>query len=116
LRALYYFNKLVQRLKMDKDMIEPNSAIPQFIADYANMSYKEYEKYHALAVPTSATTNDVNVYATTFAKLDVKEFSTETITALRNALNYGDVVVKCGHCGQWGAVKTACKHCGAPVG
>lgn len=26
------------------------------------------------------------------------------------------VVVKCDHCGQWCAVKTACKHCGAPVG
>lgn len=26
-----------------------------------------------------------------------------------------DVIVKCSHCGQWGAVKTACKTCGAPV-
>jgi hypothetical protein len=24
-------------------------------------------------------------------------------------------VVECGHCGQWGARKCACKHCGAPV-
>jgi len=27
-----------------------------------------------------------------------------------------EVIVKCGHCGQWGAVKTQCKHCGAAVG
>jgi len=24
-------------------------------------------------------------------------------------------IVKCGHCGQWGARKCACKYCGAPV-
>lgn len=24
-------------------------------------------------------------------------------------------LVKCGHCGQWAAVFTACSHCGAPV-
>jgi len=23
--------------------------------------------------------------------------------------------VKCGHCGQWGARKCACKSCGAPI-
>lgn len=27
----------------------------------------------------------------------------------------GDVIVKCGHCGQWAAVKTSCRYCGAPV-
>lgn len=27
----------------------------------------------------------------------------------------GRVIVKCVHCGQWGARKTVCKHCGAPV-
>ncbi len=27
----------------------------------------------------------------------------------------GQVVVKCGHCGQWGARKCACKFCGAPI-
>ena len=29
--------------------------------------------------------------------------------------NQGDVVVKCSHCGQWAAKKTACKYCGALV-
>ena len=26
-----------------------------------------------------------------------------------------NVVIRCAHCGQWGAVKCACKHCGAPM-
>jgi hypothetical protein len=25
-------------------------------------------------------------------------------------------IVKCSYCGQWAAARTACKHCGAPVG
>ena len=29
--------------------------------------------------------------------------------------NPGKVIVKCSHCGQWAAKKTACKYCGAPV-
>jgi hypothetical protein len=32
-----------------------------------------------------------------------------------DALFPGNVIVKCGHCGQWSARKTECKHCGAPV-
>lgn len=28
----------------------------------------------------------------------------------------GAVIVKCAHCGQWAARKTACGSCGAPVG
>jgi hypothetical protein len=27
----------------------------------------------------------------------------------------GKVIVKCRHCGQWAARKTACGYCGAPV-
>lgn len=27
----------------------------------------------------------------------------------------GNVIVKCSHCLQWGAVKTVCKHCGTPI-
>lgn len=27
-----------------------------------------------------------------------------------------EVIIKCQNCGQWGAKKTACKHCGGPVG
>jgi len=27
----------------------------------------------------------------------------------------GNVIVKCSHCGQWAASKTACVGCGAPV-
>lgn len=44
-----------------------------------------------------------------------EKFSPETITALKKALGYGDVIVKCPACGQWGATKTACKHCGYPI-
>ena len=48
-------------------------------------------------------------------RLDVESFSSKTIDALKSALGYGDVVVKCRACGQWGAVKTACCHCGSPI-
>lgn len=34
---------------------------------------------------------------------------------IKDALGYGTAVVKCKHCGQWAAIKTACVHCGAPV-
>jgi len=36
--------------------------------------------------------------------------------SLEKFLAPAEVIVKCGHCGQWGAVKTQCKHCGAAVG
>lgn len=49
------------------------------------------------------------------AELSITQFSPETIEALKNALGYGDVVVKCGWCGQWGAVKTTCKYCGQAI-
>ena len=48
--------------------------------------------------------------------LHVDKFSPETIEGLRKALDYGDVIVKCSHCCQFGAVKTACRFCGAPIG
>lgn len=28
---------------------------------------------------------------------------------------YDKSIVQCGHCGQWAAVQTECKHCGATV-
>ena len=34
---------------------------------------------------------------------------------LTRIANPGKVIVKCQHCGQWAAKKTACKHCGGPV-
>lgn len=43
------------------------------------------------------------------------DFSEFTITRLKNLLGYGDVIQKCSFCGQWGAVKTSCKHCGSPI-
>jgi hypothetical protein len=27
----------------------------------------------------------------------------------------GNSIIKCRHCGQWGARKCACKYCGAPI-
>jgi hypothetical protein len=35
---------------------------------------------------------------------------------LKQAEKDQDVIVKCGHCGQWAAIKTPCYKCGAPVG
>lgn len=32
-----------------------------------------------------------------------------------NDIYPGNVIVKCKHCGQWCARKTACVYCGAPV-
>ena len=34
---------------------------------------------------------------------------------LSDFLPVGDVIVKCDHCGQWGARKMSCKSCGAPI-
>lgn len=39
----------------------------------------------------------------------------EIYTAEWDMMFPGPVIVKCQHCGQWGARKTACRYCGAPV-
>lgn len=39
----------------------------------------------------------------------------EIMEHLRDYLPPGDVIIKCSHCGQWAARKTACHYCGAPV-
>lgn len=42
--------------------------------------------------------------------------SIQSLPAQReNSYNY-PVIVRCSWCGQWGAVKTQCRHCGQPVG
>jgi hypothetical protein len=43
------------------------------------------------------------------------DLSKRAIESLKNQLGYGDAVIKCRHCGQWAAAKTACRCCGAPV-
>ena len=35
---------------------------------------------------------------------------------LEKFLAPSEVIVKCSYCGQWAAVKTNCRHCGAAVG
>ena len=35
---------------------------------------------------------------------------------LEKFLAPSEVIVKCSYCGQWAAVKTSCRHCGAAVG
>lgn len=37
------------------------------------------------------------------------------IAEVKKSLGFSDAIVKCMACGQWGAVKTACRHCGAPI-
>lgn len=53
------------------------------------------------------------------ARLDLiidKDFDTRSlIDASFEYMFPHDVIVKCQHCGQWMAVKTECKKCGAPV-
>lgn len=36
------------------------------------------------------------------------------ITAVKH-INPPEVIVKCVACGQWGAIKTPCRHCGNPI-
>lgn len=49
------------------------------------------------------------------------EFVTDDAAAVKNMrvslddMFPGKVIVKCKHCGQFAARKTACGHCGAPV-
>ena len=47
---------------------------------------------------------------------DDTTFSDGAIEKLKKALGYSDVIVKCLYCGQWGASKTMCQHCGQSVG
>lgn len=34
---------------------------------------------------------------------------------IEDYLPVGDVIIKCKHCGQWGARQCECKKCGAPI-
>lgn len=38
------------------------------------------------------------------------------IKSVKEALGQSPVIIKCAHCGQWGARHCACRFCGAPVG
>lgn len=40
----------------------------------------------------------------------------EFIKNVKESLGQSPVIVKCVHCGQWGAKYCACRYCGAPVG
>lgn len=41
---------------------------------------------------------------------------TSIVDVVRRELGYVEKpLVKCRHCGQWGAVYCACAHCGAPI-
>ncbi len=42
-------------------------------------------------------------------------YPSDFLTTKWDDLFPGNVVVKCGHCGQWAARQTVCKHCGAAV-
>ena len=38
------------------------------------------------------------------------------VDAVKKSLGYLEKpLIKCKHCGQWGAVSCACAHCGAPI-
>ena len=39
----------------------------------------------------------------------------ETIKDIVDSYYPKEVIIKCSSCGQWGAIKTACKYCGAPI-
>ena len=71
------------------------------------------ENYLFASVADGVLQNGITVVPGEF---HADKFSPETIDAIRKALDYGDVIVKCAHCGQFGAVKTSCRYCGAPVG
>jgi hypothetical protein len=41
--------------------------------------------------------------------------SNQVFKEIKEAVDPGDVIVKCRHCGQYGAVKCPCPMCGAPI-
>lgn len=45
-------------------------------------------------------------------QVDLSEF----IKSVKESLGQSPVILKCGHCGQWGAKYCACRYCGAPIG
>lgn len=40
----------------------------------------------------------------------------EFIKSVKESLGQSPVLLKCSHCGQWGAKYCSCRYCGAPVG
>jgi len=64
---------------------------------------------------TSTSANAANVTIDTYLNMSNDGYA-DLARKLEKFLTPAEVIVKCGHCGQWGAVKTQCKHCGAAVG
>ena len=46
----------------------------------------------------------------------VSDGETKQITVAQITGYAEEAIIKCESCGQWGAIKTECKHCGGPIG
>ena len=71
---------------------------------------------------TEVKTNmDYNDHISQDITLKVDGMGIDARSIWGGSVNFGEyeypekAIVKCGHCGQWAARKTACHKCGAPV-
>lgn len=82
------------------------SATADYVIYYDGTSSANYPDYS-----NNIGWHDDNNTKSTIPELEVLQ---KKIAQL-DALFFRKVVVKCEHCGQWGAAMSACKHCGAPI-
>ena len=71
-----------------------------------NTSYSFSIEYNGFGKANFEFAGDVN---------DLGELTHSLIDNKLSDMFPGKVIVKCKHCGQWGARKTECIKCGAPI-
>lgn len=64
---------------------------------------------------TSTSASAANVTIDTYLNMSNDGYA-DLARKLEKFLAPSEVIVKCSYCGQWAAVKTSCRHCGAAVG
>ena len=87
--------------------------------DALSNGYTTYAKESGLYFGNNTGVLNSNWNTTADLTLDVdgEEVSlSEFIKGVKESLGQSPVILKCGHCGQWGAKFCACRYCGAPIG
>ena len=64
---------------------------------------------------TSTSASAANITLDSYLSMSEDGYA-DLARKLEKFLAPAEVIVKCSYCGQWAAVKTNCRHCGAPVG
>lgn len=84
--------------------------------------HRTYRDYREVAgegyfITSSDNTNSLSLVAESGQEYVVNTPTIDHIISIvkRELGQIDDPLRKCAHCGQWGAVHCACKHCGAPI-